>query len=100
MTGPSGYLEGQICPEKGLKTLFGQIWFAFSFMGLEKGSKWAKVCSKEPKRPQRGAKWVAMAQNRVTKLRLASGRGGFTLASWRVGVSFANEREGGIPRER
>ena len=27
----------QICLEKG--TLFGQIWFAFNFIGLEKGSK-------------------------------------------------------------
>ena len=37
--GALGYLEGQICPEKGPKTLFGQMWFAFSFIVLEKGSK-------------------------------------------------------------
>ena len=76
---PKGYLEGQIGPEKGPKgTLFGQIWFAFSFIVLEKGSKWATVCSKVPDRPQNGPKWakigskwgqngVKMGQNRVKR---------------------------------
>ena len=64
---------------------FGQIWFAFSFIVLEKGSQRAKVGSKGPKRPQNGSKWakigskwakmcqnwVKMAQNGVPLAPLA-----------------------------
>ena len=55
--GALGVLEGQICPEKGPKGPFSVKFGSLLALGLEKGSKLAKACSKGPKRPQRGSKW-------------------------------------------
>ena len=51
-------------------TLFGQIWFVFSFIGLEKGPKMGQRVLKRPERPQRCSKmpqnasqWPKMGQN-------------------------------------
>ena len=47
-------------------TLFGQIWFAWGFIGLEKGSKCVKCaqrgpqCLKRAKMGQNGSKWFKM----------------------------------------
>ena len=73
-TVPGGYLEGQICLEKGPKgpfsVKFGSLLVLLCLKRALLCLKWAKVCSKGPERPQRGSKqpqnaskWFKMAQN-------------------------------------